>query len=75
MDGVRTEDFPTGEALNRAKPVYETMQGWKCDLSGCRKKEDLPKAARAYIERIAELTGAKITYVSVGADRDAYLIF
>lgn len=75
INGVQTRDFPMGDALNAAKPVYETMPGWKCDISACRKKEDLPVEARRYIERIEELTGARITYVSVGADRDAYLRF
>ncbi|MBQ9415427.1 MAG: adenylosuccinate synthase [Clostridia bacterium] len=75
INGTRTRDFPMGDALNAAKPVYETMPGWKCDISACRKKEDLPAEARRYIERIEELTGARITYVSVGADRDAYLRF
>ena len=75
VDGKTVTDFPMGEALNIAKPVYEYMPGWKCDISGCRKKEDLPKACRDYIDRLQELTCSRITYVSVGADRDAYLLY
>ena len=73
INGRKTQDFPMGEDLNVAKPVFEYMPGWKCDISGCRKKEDLPEACRKYIDRLQELTGSRITYVSVGADRDAYL--
>lgn len=74
VDGVVTEDFPFGDALNRAKPVLTYLDGWKCDISGIRKKEDLPKNALAYIEYIEKLVKCKITYVSVGAEREAYIV-
>lgn len=73
VDGTIVRDFPTGEALNKAKPVYEYLDGWKCDVSGCRTVEDLPKAAYDYIKYIEKAVGCKITYVSVGADREAYI--
>ena len=73
--GKIVKDFPTGKDLNDAKPVIEKMPGWKCDISKCRKKEDLPKECIDYIERIEKLTDCRITYVSVGADRDAYLLW
>lgn len=73
IDGEITTDFPTGERLNRAKPVYEYVDGWKCDISACRKKEDLPKAALDYVNYIAEKTNCTVRYVSVGAERDAYI--
>lgn len=73
VNGVQTTDFPVGEALNVAKPVYEYMEGWNCDISACRKAEDLPHAALAYIKRLENLVGCKIKYVSVGAERDAYI--
>ena len=73
VNGVQTTDFPVGEALNMAKPVYEYMEGWNCDISTCRKAEDLPHAALAYIKRLENLVGCKIKYVSVGAERDAYI--
>ena len=73
IDGERTTDFPVGERLNRAKPVYEYREGFRCDISGCRKKEDLPAAALDYVRYIEEAVGCPIEYVSVGADRDAYI--
>ena len=72
VDGVRTENFPISAALDRAKPVYEYLDGWKTDISGCRSFAELPKNAQSYIKFIAEATGANITLVSVGAERDAY---
>lgn len=74
IDGKRVTDFPVGEALAKAKPVYEYMEGFKdCDLSGCRKPEDLPKAALDYIAYIEREACCPIKYVSVGAQRDEYI--
>jgi adenylosuccinate synthase len=73
IEGERTDRFPTGDRLLKAKPVFELMDGWKCDISSCRKKEDLPAAAAAYIKYIEEMTECRIRYVSVGAERDAYI--
>ena len=73
VDGVRTERFPMGEALAKAKPVYEYFPGWKTDISACRKFEELPKEAQEYILYLEKATGAKIRYVSVGADRESYI--
>ena len=73
VDGTLVHDFPTGDALNRAKPVVEYLEGWNCDVSGCRKVEDLPKAALDYIRYIEKAVECKITYVSVGAEREAYV--
>ena len=73
LNGQETDEFPFPAALPDAKPVIEYMDGWGCDISGVRKWEDLPQAARAYVERIEAAIGCPITYVSVGAERDAYL--
>jgi adenylosuccinate synthase len=73
IDGKRYEDFPSGDRLMRAKPIYEYLEGFKTDLSGCRKPEDLPEAARRYIDFIEKAVGCPIRYVSVGAGRDDYL--
>ncbi len=73
IDGVTTETFPMGEALEKAKPIYKYVDGWKCDISACRKFEDLPVAAQNYILYLENATGAKIRYVSVGADRESYI--
>ena len=72
IDGERTDEFPTGERLNKAKPVYEYMEGFG-KISHCRKLEELPKAARAYIDYMEQAVNCKIQYISVGADRDAYI--
>ena len=72
IDGVRTDSFPTGERLERAKPIVEYLEGFG-DISKCRKPEELPKAAVDYIKFIEEKVGCRIQYVSVGADRDEYI--
>jgi len=73
IDGVKTTKFPSGEALAKAKPVYEYMDGWKCDISKCRTMEDLPKEAVEYVRYIEKVTDCKIKYVSVGAERESYI--
>ena len=71
IDGERHEYPPvTNEQLERAKPIYETMPGWREDISNCRSFGDLPAAAQDYIERIAELCDLPIDMVSVGPERD-----
>lgn len=72
VDGVQTEKFPVGAPLNRAKPVYEYVDGWKCDISGCRSFDELPENAKKYIEYIQDKVDCPIKYVSVGAERDQY---
>lgn len=57
-------------ALDRAEPQYEWMEGWKTSTASARSLEDLPAAARAYLDRLCELVGTKIEYVSVGTRRD-----
>jgi adenylosuccinate synthase len=73
IDGVKTDRFPSGSALMRAKPVYEYMDGFKTDISKCRKAEDLPDAAVKYIRFIEKAVDCPIKYVSVGAGRDDYI--
>ena len=60
--------------LPDAKPVETTMPGWKCDISGVRTWEDLPKEARDYVEYVEREIGCHITYVSVGPERDSIII-
>lgn len=52
------------------QPIYQELEGWSGDLRGCRKLEDLPEAARAYLRFIAEQTGVPIAIVSIGPDRE-----
>ena len=70
IDGERTIHFPSDSfQLERCKPVYETIAGWKDDITAARKLSELPAGARRYIDRIGELAGLKISVVSVGPDR------
>lgn len=73
IDGKITTRFPTGHALEIAKPVFETLPGWKCDISKCRKPSDLPKEAVDYIKYIEKAVGCPIKYASVGAEREEYV--
>lgn len=68
------EDFPTGDYLDIATPIIEYVDGWKCDISNCRKESDLPEKALAYVKYIEQKIDCKIKYVSVGAKREDYLI-
>ncbi len=73
VDGEIINDFPTGDALVKAKPVYEYMEGFGCDISACRTLEDLPKSAVDYIRYIEKKMDCPIKYVSVGPDRESYI--
>ena len=70
IDGEVTTDFPVTWRLEKAKPVYKTLPGWKCDIRGIRKYEDLPENCRNYIEFIEKEIGFPITMVSNGPGRD-----
>ena len=74
IDGEKTTEFPRGERLDKAKPVIEYLKGWKCDISDCRKVSDLPKEALDYIKYVEKAVGCPITYVSVGAEREQYVV-
>jgi len=74
LDGKTTDDFPFPSALEDAKPVIEYVPGWGTDISGVRTWEDLPLNARKYVEMIESAIGCHITYVSVGPERDAYIL-
>lgn len=70
IDGEITTDFPPTYLLEHAKPVLETLPGWKCDIRGIKRYEDLPENCRRYIEFIEEKIGYPITMVSNGPGRD-----
>src|SRR6478609_4712659 len=71
IDGKRVEDMPmTQTDVHHAVPVYEDMPGWFEDLSSMRSFDELPAAARAYVERIEELTGAPVSAIGVGPGRN-----
>ena len=73
VNGKITRDFPFGSDLEEAKQVLEYLDGWNCDISGCRKPQELPQAALEYIRFIEQAVGCKIRYVSVGAEREQYI--
>ena len=74
VNGRQTDEFPFPCLLDEAKPVTEYLEGWKCDISGIRRWEDLPKAARAYVEYVERRVGCHIGYVSVGPERDSIIL-
>ena len=69
IDGEVTTDFPTTAKLEKAKPVIKKLPGWKCDIRGIRKFEDLPENCRKYVEFVEEQLGFPITMVSNGPGR------
>lgn len=70
IDGEVHQDFPNTTYLETAKPVLKTVPGWKCDVTGIRNWEDLPKACQEYVNEIERQIGFPITLVSNGPGRD-----
>lgn len=70
IEGEVTTDFPTTVKLEKAKPVLEVLPGWKCDIRGIKKYEELPENCRNYIEFIEKKIGFPITMISNGPGRD-----
>ncbi len=74
LDGRRLTDFPASlNVLNAAKPVYEYLDGWNCDISDCRRFEELPEAAQKYVRFIERSVETPIRYISVGAKREQFI--
>ncbi|MBX7234491.1 MAG: adenylosuccinate synthase [Caldilineales bacterium] len=67
---IITDSMPATPTLYQVTPVYEAWEGWLSSTADCRRWDDLPKPARAYIHRLSELAGIKVDYVSVGAERE-----
>ena len=70
VDGKVTKDFPVTTKLEKAKPVLETLPGWKCDIRGIKNYEELPENCRKYVEFVEEQIGYPITMVSNGPGRE-----
>ena len=70
LNGEVTTDFPVTSKLEKCKPVIKTLPGWKCDIRGIKKYEDLPENCRKYIEFVEEQIGYPITMVSNGPSRE-----
>ena len=72
VDGERMEELPmTQTGFHHAKPIYEYLPGWLEDISGAKTLEDLPANARSYVKFLEEISGAPISAIGVGQDRDA----
>lgn len=70
-DGERYDSVPEFQArFLHAKPIYETLPGWNCDITGVRRFEDLPKQAQAYIDFLEKLAGVRISIITVGPERE-----
>ncbi len=75
VDGERVEEMPTTQTgFHHAKPIYEFFDGWSEDISGARTMEDLPPAAQRYVRAIEEMSGARISAVGVGPDREETVV-
>jgi adenylosuccinate synthase len=75
IDGQETTDFPARlDLIDKAKPVYKTVQGWKTDISTCKTYEELPSACKEYVKTIEELVEAPIRIISVGPGRNQTII-
>jgi adenylosuccinate synthase len=75
LDGQRINTMPLNTAAaERAKPIYETLPGWRADISGARRLDDLPPQGRRYIERVQELARLPISMISVGPEREQAIL-
>ncbi len=75
VDGERCDEMPmTQTAFHHATPIYEELPGWSEDITGARSLSDLPAAARAYLDRIEELAGARVSAVGVGPGQDETIV-
>ena len=73
LNGKVLTEFPFTDVLDDCKPVFKTLKGWNCDISKCLRLQELPQAAVDYIRFIERECECKVRYVSVGAERDAYI--
>jgi adenylosuccinate synthase len=73
--GLRLDYFRADmDTLAEVEPIYETLPGWKAEISKCRRWDDLPTEAQTYVKRLETLIGAPIKMVSVGPERTATLV-
>ncbi|MDX6379384.1 MAG: adenylosuccinate synthase [Rubrobacteraceae bacterium] len=75
IDGERVDDFPMHQTdLHHARPVYESFPGWGVDVTGCRKREELPEEARDFVGFVEAELGAPLRMISVGPERDQAIV-
>jgi adenylosuccinate synthase len=76
LDGELVDHYPDrSDILARIEPVYETLDGWLCDLSSVREPDALPSAARQFLDLVESQVGVPVKVVGVGAERDDYLVW
>jgi adenylosuccinate synthase len=74
IDGERVEKMPNDQlAFQKAKPIYEELPGWKTDISGITNPQDLPEAAKNYVQALERLCGIPISLIGVGPGRKQYI--
>ncbi len=75
INGKQVDDFPMHQTdLHHARPVYETFPGWGVDVTGCRRREELPEEARRFVWFVEDEIGAPLRMISVGAERDQAIV-
>ena len=75
IEGKRVEEVPASQTdFHHAKPIYEYREGWQSDISACRTWEELPEAARAYIEYLEEISNCRISVIGVGPEREQSIV-
>ncbi|TDW30052.1 adenylosuccinate synthase [Cryobacterium psychrophilum] len=75
VDGVRVDEVPVSQSdFHHATPIYEQFQGWTEDITGVRNFDDLPQAAQDYVLTLESISGARISAIGVGPDREAIVV-
>lgn len=75
IDGVRVDEMPASQTdFHHAKPIYEYVPGWSEDISGCRTFEELPQNAQNYVRFLESVSGARMSAIGVGQDRNATIV-
>ena len=75
VNGVRHDTLPVSQSdFHHAVPIYEYLDGWTEDISGCRSFDELPKNTQAYVNRIEELSGARVSGIGVGPGREQSIV-
>ena len=75
VNGVRHDEMPVNQSdFHHARPIYEEFPGWNEDISGARRFEDLPKNAQDYILALEAMSGARISAIGVGPEREATIV-
>jgi adenylosuccinate synthase len=75
VDGERVDEIPVTQTdFHHARPIFETLPGWRTDISGAREFDDLPANCRAYVRFLAEQAGCRVSAIGVGPDRDATVV-